>query len=270
MRSRQSGRWPPGDHPRTGPPPDQPPVQPEWAGAIGDLTAVLARFAPGAVLGEATYTLTALGQAGDQYRAQFAALAITSASSATLILTADTLKGAAPGAGTGMAIIPPRGFAVVNMRGYAWSVYGGNPGDQITIQAFTRPMPPVAMAGPLASDYPAGAIPVDGDSGVTGNAAAVATLPAAAGKTTWITGFEITSAGATAAAVVTVTVAGLTVPMHYVYVTAAGAAIGNQPLIVEFPKPVPASGPNTAITVTLPALGAGNTAAAVTAHGYQL
>ena len=120
------------------------------------------------------------------------------------------------------------------------------------------------------SEYPIAATAISSSSGNVAAAAAVATLAAAAAKTTFITGFVITSAGATAAAVVLITITGviggtMTLP----YATVAGAAVGNTPLIVQFSKPIPASAVNTAIVVTLPSLGAGNTSAAVVAHGYQ-
>lgn len=116
-----------------------------------------------------------------------------------------------------------------------------------------------------------GGVDVDASSGNVANAAAVAALPGAAGKTTFLTGFEVTAAGSTAALVVLVTVAGvLGGTKTYVFVFPAGAAVAATPLLVEFHRPVPASGLNQAITVTLPAGGAGNLNAAVTAHGFQL
>ena len=118
---------------------------------------------------------------------------------------------------------------------------------------------------------PVGATPITAASGNQANANAVATLAAAAGKTTYITGFQVTAAGATAGLAVNVTVAGVvTGTLTYTFVFPAGAAVGAQPLVVEFPEPVPASAVNTAIVVTLPAGGAGNTNAAVAAQGFQL
>lgn len=122
-----------------------------------------------------------------------------------------------------------------------------------------------------ASDYPYGSTAIAAASGNVANAAAVATLAAVAGKTTYITGFEITASGATAALVVSVTVVGtITGTLTYTYAAVAGAALINTPLVVQFPTPIPASATNTTIVVTLPALGAGNTNATVVAHGYQL
>lgn len=107
-------------------------------------------------------------------------------------------------------------------------------------------------------------------SGNKANAIATATLAASASTVTYITGFEITAAGATAAAVVTATVTGLERgTLYYTFGVPAGAAVMATPLVVEFPLPLPASGLNVPIVVTLPALGAGNTNATVTAHGFK-
>lgn len=109
-----------------------------------------------------------------------------------------------------------------------------------------------------------------GSSGNVANAAAVATLAAAAGLTTYISGFTVTGLGATAAGVVALTVAGLQGgTLTYNVPVPAGATVGLTPLSVVFNPPLPASAVNTAIVVTLPALGAGNTNAAVVATGYQ-
>lgn len=108
-------------------------------------------------------------------------------------------------------------------------------------------------------------------SGNVANASAVATLAATAAKTTWITGFEITAGGATASAVVVSTVVGvLGGTMSYIFAAPAGATVGATPLVVMFDNPIPGSAVNTAIVVTLPALGAGNTNAAVVAHGFVI
>lgn len=115
-----------------------------------------------------------------------------------------------------------------------------------------------------------GGTPVMASSGNVANATATATLPATAGVTNFITGFSITFAGATAASVVVATVTGLLGgTMSYVIAVPAGATVGGQPVAVDLAVPHPASAPNTAITLTLPALGAGNTNAAVGIRGFQ-
>lgn len=108
-------------------------------------------------------------------------------------------------------------------------------------------------------------------SGNVANASAVATLAGISGKTTWITGFQCSAAGATAASVVNLTVGGVVSgTMTYTFVFPAGATTAASPLVVNFASPVPASATNTAITVTLPAGGAGNTNASCAAQGFQL
>lgn len=103
------------------------------------------------------------------------------------------------------------------------------------------------------------------------NTTLVATLAGTAGVTNYISGFDIGSGGATAAAVVYVTVTGtIETSLRYVYAVPAGATTGAQPLSIRFPVPIPASGTNTSINVTLAALGAGNTLASVSVYGFRL
>jgi hypothetical protein len=123
----------------------------------------------------------------------------------------------------------------------------------------------------VASQPPSGATQKTGASGNVANASAVATLAAVSAKTNYITGFQVTAAGATAASVVNVTVTGLiTGTATYTFVFPAGVTTAAQSLIVSFETAVKASGVNTAIVVTLPAGGTGNTNAAVAAQGYDL
>lgn len=130
----------------------------------------------------------------------------------------------------------------------------------------TNPMPIRTI-----SDVPVGATAINAASGNVAAASAVATLAAAVGKTTFIAGFSITSSGSTAAAVVSATVVGLvSTTATFTYVSVAGATLTNQPLVVTFYPPIPASATNTAIVVTLPSLGTGNTNATVNAWGYQI
>lgn len=103
----------------------------------------------------------------------------------------------------------------------------------------------------------------------TGNASAAASLSAKPGLTNYLTGFEITSGGATAAALALVTIVGLLGgTLTYVLGVVAGVAAANAPLLVTFNPPLPASAVNTAITLTVPALGSGNTQAAIVMHGF--
>lgn len=127
----------------------------------------------------------------------------------------------------------------------------------------------VANAAP-ATDYPPDATPVAAASANLAATAGSATLAGAPGKTTYITGFQVTGSGATAASVISITVTGvLGGTITYAYAVPAGATLEGPILTIEFTKPIPASGPNTAIVVNLPSMGAGNTNAAVSAQGYQ-
>ena len=122
-----------------------------------------------------------------------------------------------------------------------------------------------------AAGYPAGAVPVHNSSGSVAASAAIATLAAAVGKTTYCTGFEISGAGATVAAVVTATLSGLLGgTASYTYAAVAGVLLQNPIFAISFAMPLPANAINTAIVLTLPSLGIGNTNATVTVHGFQL
>jgi hypothetical protein len=104
-----------------------------------------------------------------------------------------------------------------------------------------------------AFPYPVGAAPLGASSGVVAAAAAVATLAGAAGKTTYITGFQCMGLGATAASIVQVAVTGLLGGTQtYLVSVPAGVTtpISPFPLAVLFDPPLPASAVNTAIVVT--------------------
>lgn len=144
--------------------------------------------------------------------------------------------------------------------------------DQVGTQSGTSP---ISELNPLpqnrTSEYPIGATPLIASSGNVAASAATATLPGVAGKTTFITGFSVTGAGATAGSIVSVTATGLIggVTATYNLAVVAGVLLGNVPLVIQFIKPIPANAINTAIVVTVPSLGLGNTNSSVVAHGYQ-
>jgi hypothetical protein len=126
-----------------------------------------------------------------------------------------------------------------------------------------------------SSQYPANnvgaAVPITGSSGNVAASSAVATLAAAASKFTYISGFQATGSGATLGSCVNVTITGVVGgTMTYTFCAAAGVLISDAPLIVPFNPPLQSSSVNTAIVVTMPSLGTGNTNAAVSAQGYQL
>lgn len=108
-------------------------------------------------------------------------------------------------------------------------------------------------------------------SGNVAAAVAAATIAGVAAKTTYISGFSVTGAGATVGAVVSVTVTGLLGgTATYTYTAATGATVGNTPLIILFGPPMPASTTNTSIVVSCPSLGAGNTNNTVVVTGYTV
>lgn len=108
-------------------------------------------------------------------------------------------------------------------------------------------------------------------SGNVANAAVACTLAASAGKTTYVTGLVMSSNGATAALGVTCTITGaITGTISFTYVYPAIASITNQPLVIAFPTPVPASAANTTLAGSCPASGAGGTIAAFSMFGFQL
>jgi hypothetical protein len=119
------------------------------------------------------------------------------------------------------------------------------------------------------SSYPSGATPAANSSANVANATAAATLPAVAGKTNYVTGVTVTGAGATAGLPVTVTLTGVVGgPLNFTYSASVGALLANQPLVVPFTPPLPATGPNVAVTVSCPALGVGATNNTATITGF--
>lgn len=96
------------------------------------------------------------------------------------------------------------------------------------------------------------------------NAVATAELPAVPGATNSLSGFFITGTGATGTSNVVATVTGLKGGTISIPVSVPAGATTQIPMIkVEFDPPLPASAPDTAIDITLPALGSGNLHASV-------
>lgn len=122
-----------------------------------------------------------------------------------------------------------------------------------------------------SSDIPAMQTGTSQSSGNVPNGAAIASLGAKTGQTAYMTGLQITGAGATAALAVNATVTGLAGgTISYTFVFPAGVAVAGQSIVASFYPGLQASGPNVAITLTLPAGGAGNTNAAVSLQGFYL
>lgn len=129
----------------------------------------------------------------------------------------------------------------------------------------------VALGGGAvgAAGYPAGATPVQsGDN--QANAALSASLPAAVGKTTYLTGLSISGGGSTAGAAVAGSLTGLLGGTRaFTVIVPAGALVPMQPLTLNFNPPLPASGLNTAIALSVGAGGAGNAGISAMLTGFQ-
>jgi hypothetical protein len=98
-----------------------------------------------------------------------------------------------------------------------------------------------------------------------------ATLTGAAGRVTYLEGFDVTGGGATGASIVEISTTGLANNLKFEMNVAAGAtaAVNAQGgLFIRFPTPIPSSATNTNIVVTLPSLGSGNTNASITVYGF--
>jgi len=132
-------------------------------------------------------------------------------------------------------------------------------------------------AGPPYPGYGASVVPVVLPSAVVGNTAITLTMPAVASWWNVIVDIKCGNNGATTAAYVQATLAGVfggtetfivsvpsssTAGQGEVDVAAGGLGNGGNGLI--------AADVNTAITFTLPALGTGNTAATCTLYGYRV
>jgi len=100
------------------------------------------------------------------------------------------------------------------------------------------------------------------------NATATATLTAVANLTWYIYGYQITSNGATVASGgVNATITNLLGAATMNISVAAGVLGTEDEKIVMFPVPIPASGVNTAVVISIPAIGTGNTHASCALFG---
>jgi hypothetical protein len=125
-----------------------------------------------------------------------------------------------------------------------------------------------------AGQYPT-LLPIGG-SATAANASMSATLAPTSGKMTYISGFDLTSGSTTVGATKIVQVQGVVGgplyydvnPMSTDTTFAAGTLANAGQLSVRFAEPIPASNSTTTINVVVPALGAGNVQAAVTAYGF--
>jgi hypothetical protein len=114
--------------------------------------------------------------------------------------------------------------------------------------------------------YPPGSAPVTISTTATIGAFSVI-LPAVTGRTTYLCGFIVSSAGTTtglaAAGTITGTISG-TLNFTYAFVSSGQGLLG-----MSLPNCIPASGQNQTITISVPA-GSTGTVASLFAWGFQL
>jgi hypothetical protein len=121
----------------------------------------------------------------------------------------------------------------------------------------------------VAQVVPSG-VGVINSSGAVAAATATATLPGTGNRTTYLCGFVVSGLGATAGSAVTLAITGLASGAQNIAIgVPAGATTPVGFPVMVFTVCLPASAPNTAIVLTLPSLGTGNTAADLTVWGYQ-
>ncbi|HEY5072054.1 MAG TPA: hypothetical protein VII63_08485 [Caulobacteraceae bacterium] len=122
-----------------------------------------------------------------------------------------------------------------------------------------------------ALPYPNGATPVTATSGSIANTASTLNLPAVAGKTTYMSGLEVTGLGATAAGSIAVSIyfGGTAKNLYFIIQIPAGVTTGITPLVVQFNPPLSSGAVNSVIQTTMPAFGSGNMAANLNVHGFQ-
>jgi hypothetical protein len=171
--------------------------------------------------------------------------------------------GAAQDGTDATGVAAPAGAA--GIRGWLSGIYAKLSGALAVTGTFWPATQPIVEAAPYASTQTF----VSASSGNQADADAVATLPAVADKTNYLTGLDITAAGATAASVVSPTISGILGGTRTMtFAVPAGADLAAPPLVLAFDPPLQAAAADTAITVTLPALGAGNLNATVNAQGF--
>jgi len=119
-----------------------------------------------------------------------------------------------------------------------------------------------------ADDRPINSSFLFATSGVVAAGVATATIPAIAGKKFYVEGYDIVGTGATAATAVVATVTGLSAVKSEPVVVPAGANLGITPVRQAMFPAIPASAVNTAVVLSVPSFGAGNTRAIVSIWGH--
>lgn len=121
----------------------------------------------------------------------------------------------------------------------------------------------------LPESYPINSTPFAISSGNITNAVLTLTEAAVAAKRNFISGFDLTALGATAAKAVSVTLTGVQggATLSWLFVFPLGVAVIAAPLNIRFDPPLQGA-VNTAMTLSVPAGGAGNTNTQANMYGY--
>lgn len=232
-------------------------------------TEMMARLAGGLilnnVLGVETVTIPSSGFVQRDYPVAVGAVEIRTAAH-SVTFAAGGGASSPPQVGTGVYPVPANTVQVINLGSTTFTVYG-SPGDVLSWQVFTKGgITGATSVQSTAVARPGTTLDVVGTAAAA--AAVTATLPAVAGKTTWLTGFELTwdASGSTAAASDAVTTTGLATNLTWKF--GSQVAVGGF-LVIELPEPVAASAVNTAIVLSSGAI-ANRAGLALVAHGYQL
>jgi hypothetical protein len=129
----------------------------------------------------------------------------------------------------------------------------------------------LAFVSSAHAQIPSTIATVTASSGNVAAATATASLAAAGGAMNYICGFSITGGGATGASIISPTISGLNGgTMTFSMGIIAGATLNQTPLIVSILPCQQATALNTAITLSVPSFGAGNTNATASVWGYRL
>lgn len=123
---------------------------------------------------------------------------------------------------------------------------------------------------PQYYQFPANSVPVLATSGTVAAAAATATMPATSGWKNYVQGVRCSGGGATAASIVTLTLSGTFNNIVQTVAVPAGVTAAIVPVEFNFVPALPASDSNTAIVVSMPSLGAGNTVASCHIWGFRI
>jgi len=124
--------------------------------------------------------------------------------------------------------------------------------------------------------YPQNAEPMTASSGNSPNTAISLTLTGTPGWWTYVDALYCQYGGATAAGEVTATLAsvkgigGAAATLNIVFIVPAGANVFAPTIKADFNPAIPANAAGNAITLLVPALGAGNLYSACFLHGFQI